>query len=490
MEEKRRYKHTKVRDKQPIIRSLNTFSKQYKYIYAEEIEVDLDREPINLYYKDEEDKDLHKIYSSVDSEIDLQNYHLICEAVDSLFGIGATEWKEDLKKEIYQYGSDNMNYFLSDKFEESAKHIISQFSPNPKIYNYIKNYVKYSHSGIYQLNKSKRLKVKPIDTFESFDKRLAYLEVAKELYRNTIKEIQDTYNQIEKTLEEWRKNPNFDSSIIDKNNDSLLHPIDDSEQSDTLAMIEREKTGIYDENTLKEYQDWKKNISDRKKVLEKKLKPLEYAFDFHFNFEPMENFSHFRIEEFKDSKIFEAADEFQEELQQLIDNSEKYANARREFLNQVKQHEDEYTYKNWIKERLSEWEGLLFRSLYTHKLNEVTNTIKEGLSSDDVKNSFRQFHDLGMRLLNFEQDKIDDIRDMIQELDTILEQEEQEEINYEYLAENYEEIIAEKEDYQISDMDWLIENGYIEDETDWRDIQWYIEKKESERNAEHNRIKF
>lgn len=95
-----------------------------------------------------------------------------------------------------------------------------------------------------------------------------------------------------------------------------------------------------------------------------------------------------------------------------------------------------------------------------------------------------------MRLLNFEQDKIDDIRDMIQELDTILEQEEQEEINYEYLAENYEEIIAEKDDYQISDMDWLIENGYIEDETDWRDIQWYIEKKESERNAEHNRIKF
>jgi len=488
MEEERRYKHTKVRDKQPIIRSLNTFSKQYKYIYAEEMEIDLDREPINLYYKDEEDKGLHKIYSSIDSEIDLQNYNLICKAVDSLFGIGPTEWKENLKKEIYQYGYDNVNYFLSDDFEKEAKDIISQFSVNPKIYNYIKNYVKYSHSGIYQLNKSKRLRINPIDTIESFDKRLAYLKVAKELYINTIKEIQVEYNQIEKTLERWRKNPNFDSSLMDKNNDSVFHPIDDSEQNDTIETIERKKTGMYDEDTLQQYQKWKKNISDRKKELEKQLKPLEYAFDFHFNFEPMENFSHFNIEEFKDSKIFEAADEFQKELQQLIDNSEKYGNQRQEFLYLVKQHEDEYT-NNWITDELLEWEGLLSHSKYMHELKEVTKSIKEGLLSDEVKSSFDQLYDLVLRLLDFGEDKVDDIQNMIWELDTILEQKE-EEIDYEFLAENYKKILKEKDDYKISDMDWLIEHGYIEDESDWSEIRWHIEKKESERNAEHNRIRF
>lgn len=477
MNKNRRYKHTKVRDKQPIIRSLNTFSKQYKYIYAEEIEVDLNLKPLNLYYKDDEVvNDLSKIYSRIDSEIDLQNYHLICEAIDSLFGIGSTEWKEKLKKEIHPFGFDNTNYFLSDKFEDQAKYIISKYSANTKIYNYIKNYIKYSHSGIYQLSKTKRLKVKPIDTIESFEKRLKYLNAAKGLYLKTLQEIKEEYDQLQKILQAWEENPDFDSDALKKDNTSYFHPIDDSEQSDTLSMIQRKESGLYDEETLEKLHHWDENVLRLKKKLEEKLKPLKYTFDIHFDFETMKDFQHFYIEDFRETKIFKIAEEFQEELKHLLENAEQYTIARQEFFDLVEQDEDDDTYE-WVKEMLLEWEGFLFNSRYTHKLRETTYAIIEGLLSSKVKDSFDQLSKLGMGLLNFEQDKTDDIQNMIEELNTILEYEDEEEIDYEFLAEQCKEALDEKDDYKISDLDYLIECGLVRNEEEWDEVQWYIQKK-------------
>lgn len=487
MNEKRRYKTTKVRDKQPIIRALNTFSKQYKYIYAKKIEVDLNCEHLELNYSDEEFNSEYKIYSDRDSKKYLRKYDHICKAIDSLFEIGPTEWKDSLKKEISEYKTGEINFFLSDSFENSARYIISKHSSNKKIYNYIKNYVKYSHSGIYQLNKSKKLKIKPIDTLESFHKRLEFLQVAKELYQNTLQEIEGEYKQLENTLEEWRKNPNYDPDALREDNDSYFHPIDDSEQSDTIWMIEKKKSGLYDEDTLQQLHQWQQNILDKKEQLKKKLKPLEYAFDIRFDFETMKDFNHFYIEEFRDSLIFEIAAEFKEELEYLLEKTGEYADIRQSFVDLYIHYQGEYSYNEWAKNQIRDLEKCLFHSKYKHKLREVTKDIKKGLLSDELKNSFDQLYDLGLRLLDFGEDKVDDIKNMIRELNIILEQKE---IDYEYLAENYEKILQEKDDYQISDMDWLIENGYIEDEVDWRDIQWYIEKKESERNAEHNRIRF
>ncbi len=486
MKKKRQYKHTKVRDKQSIIRSLSTFSKQYEYIYAEEIELDLNLKPMNLYYMDiVVDEKLYKIYSRIDSEIDLQDYDLMCKAIDSLFGIGPTEWKEGIKKDIGRFQMSNkINSFLSNTHEENVKYIISEHSSNKKIYNYIKNYVKYYRCGIYELKKSKKLKVKPIITFESFEKRLDYLTSAKEIYLDVFKEIKAEYNELNDTLEEWKKHPSFDIDAMRKDNDSYFHPIDDSQQGKTLYMIEREKSGLYNEETLEKIHGWEKDVLRLKKRLDEKLEPLEHAFniDFTIDFETMANFNDFSTFNFENSAIYMIAKDFRNELQYLTEIPEKYKSVIQEFLSLAKVYEEHY---KWIKKQIQTWEGLsdpIFP--YKHKLRQSIYEIKEVLSSYKVKASFKKLTELVLMKKSLKKEKLDDIGKMIKKLNSILECEEEK--DYESLAAECIEVLDEKPDYYMPDFDYLIECGLIEDEDEWDKIQPYLLLIEYEKNENYN----
>ncbi|WP_172125670.1 hypothetical protein [Arcobacter acticola] len=465
MDKKRRYKCSKVRDKQPLIRSLKTFSSQYRYLYCDNEFIDFNEEPVSLYFSDEYDNSLNMIYSNEDLKVNIRDYNFICDAVDSLFGIGKTQWKEDLKKEIFEYGGKDFNYFLDERFESNAREIINNYISNSKVYTYLKNYVSFYNSGVYDANKRDKITIKPISLKESIEKRLSFLLKAKKLYEETVNQIKDNYEDIDNEINEWMKNKNFDSDALDKDNTSYFHPIDDSEQSYTLHMIERKKSGIYDEDILNDLHDWVDNLKEIKKDFKKTLKTFSYSFDLKFNFESMEDFRLFEIPELEETFCYELLEDLREEIVELKETKVNCKNLLEEFLKLSKEQLDEYDF-NWLKEQLELWENELNKSKYTHKLDEIEKYILNTITSKEI---IKKFKELILYSRKISLDKRVDLNYFIKQLDEALDMDyfEDEDFNVEEHFKKCQDALLLKDDYQISDIDFLIDLELVKDERDY-----------------------
>jgi hypothetical protein len=100
---KKQYKETKVKDKRSIVRSLNTFSTQYEYIYCDNYlkgKIDLSEDRITLYFSNTLFSFVTNIiYSRKDAFIELTKYDNIIGAIDNLISINRKlELKDALKR--------------------------------------------------------------------------------------------------------------------------------------------------------------------------------------------------------------------------------------------------------------------------------------------------------------------------------------------------------------------------------------------------------
>jgi hypothetical protein len=484
MNEIRRYKKSRVRNKQPLIRSLKTFSSQYKYIYFENELIDFNEEPVFLHFSDEFNNNLYNVFSRDDLIVDLKNYKLICEAIDEMFGIGQTDWKKDLKKEIYDCGGEDFNYFLDDRFEYKAKQIISEYSSNKKIYTYIKNYVSFYNSGVYGSAKRDVISIKPISYKDSIEKKLDFLLKAKKLYLRINDEIESMHDIYEDEVNEWLKNPNFDYDALDVANNSYFHPIDDSTQSDTLHMIERKNKTMYSEDTMHNIQNWKDNIDSTINHMIKELDHFSKAFNIRVDFKKLKDFENFELPRFEETYCWDLIDDLRTELIDLKEYKEEFENDYIEFFAFLKKELKDNYYLDWLEEQIELWYKELFNSKYTHKISELEKNIKESLKDIELGNKEKKVIEKINTLFNSSRkvllDKRVNIDDVILQLDDILEKdyfekdkEKTELTDREIFQKCYDIKMAldKKNNYLISDVDYVIQLGLVKNEEEFISIQ-------------------
>lgn len=484
MNEIRRYKKSKVRDKQPFIRSLKTFSNQYKYIYCEDEFIDFNEGPACLHFSDDYNNEFNNIFSRDDLIVDLKNYKLICEAIDEMFGIGQTNWKEDLKKEIFDCGGKDFNYFLDDRFEYKAKKIISEYSSNKKIYTYIRNYVSFYNSGVYGSIKRDTISIKPISYKDSIEKKLNFLLKAKKLYLRINDEIESIHDMYEDEVNEWLKNPNFDYDALDVANNSYFHPIDDSTQSDTLHMIERKNKTMYSEDTMHNIQNWKDNIDSTINHMIKELDHFSKAFNIRVDFKKLKDFENFELPRFEETYCWDLIDDLRTELIDLKEYKEEFENDYNEFFVFLKKELKDNYYLDWLEEQIELWYKELINSKYTHKISELEKNIKESLKDIDLGNKEKKVIEKINTLFNSSRkillDKRVNIDDVILQLDDILEKDyfeedkEELELTDKEIYQKYYDIkisLDKKDDYQISDVDYIIQLGLVKNEEEYISIQ-------------------
>lgn len=478
MNEKRRYKKSKVRDKQPLVRSLKTFSNQYKYIYCENEYIDFNEEPVSLHFSDEYINDFYLFISNDDLIVNLKDYSLICEAIDDMFGIGETDWKEELKKEILECGGEDLNYFLNDNYEFKAKEIILRYSTNKKIYTYIKNYVSFFNSGVYGSTKRDKLSIKPIIFSASIEKRLDFLLKAKKLYLRINDEIQSKHDMYEDEIYDWMKNPNFDIEALHKDNDSYFHPIDDSTQSDTLYMIERKKGTMYNKDTMENVHNWDSNIGNEINHMIKELDNFSKVFNIKVDFKKLRDFENFEIPRFEDTYCWDLLDNLRTELIEFKESKEEFKKTYKEFLDFSKKQLEEYDIE-WLKEQLQSWEHQLYNSKYFHKVEDIEKYIINAFyENEDLINKFKELIHISRRILLEEVDfynlisQLDEILDMDyfeEDEENYIEKLTDDEIFYRWQTINLE--LQKKDDYQLSDINYLIQKKLVKSEDEYNKIK-------------------
>jgi hypothetical protein len=294
MEEKR-YSFTKIRDKRSIVRALNTFKKQCNFIYCEKKEVDLNIEPMKLYYSDdiikninynkkadtnENDKmidalDKNIIYNKDVESIELQNTHLICDEIDNLLSINnKKDLKEELKICVQKRDMQGINRFFNNEALSlnQIEYIVESESFAKRIFSQLKNRISFKRSGIYSTKyaKSKITKVielEPISHADVFEIKLDYVVDKLWLYES---DTQEKYKKLKEQYEEYTNDENFNRDFIPSfDNTSIYHPIDESEYTDesnrsevreanmTEAMIAHRQYGLYDQEFYEEYNEYK-----------------------------------------------------------------------------------------------------------------------------------------------------------------------------------------------------------------------------------------
>jgi hypothetical protein len=294
MEEKR-YSFTKIRDKRSIVRALNTFKKQCNFIYCEKKEVDLNIEPMKLYYSDEivkninydkkvdtseNDKmidalDKNIIYNKDVESIELQNTNLICDEIDNLLSINnKKDLKEELKICVKKRDIQGINNFFKNEALSlmQIEQIVESESFAKRIFSQLKNRISFKRSGVYSTKYAKSkitkmIELEPISHADVFEIKLDYVIDKLWLYES---DTQEKYKKLKKQYVEYANDENFNRDFIpSSDNTSIYHPIDESEYNDesnrsevreanmTEAMIAHGQYGFYNQEFYDEYNEYK-----------------------------------------------------------------------------------------------------------------------------------------------------------------------------------------------------------------------------------------
>ena len=118
----RRYSRTTVRDKRSLVRSLNSFTKQYKYAFIEKVKLNSQCQiefgkPMGLSFTQNSERKIGAlddgsglIFSEDIANNDISSYNLILEAIDNLISINTKyEYKTALKAILDDYSHNNVS---------------------------------------------------------------------------------------------------------------------------------------------------------------------------------------------------------------------------------------------------------------------------------------------------------------------------------------------------------------------------------------------
>ena len=166
----RRYGRTSVRDKRSLVRSLDSFTKQYKYAFIEKVSLN-DKQEIEfgklmgLSFSQESQKRIGEvgygssmIYSADVALNDLSTQETIANAIDNMISINKKyRYKEALKAILDEYSEQGVSTMFEQSNEEN---VIQQISKSfecsmqyaKRIYQQLKNRVKYAYVGLYSVN--------------------------------------------------------------------------------------------------------------------------------------------------------------------------------------------------------------------------------------------------------------------------------------------------------------------------------------------------
>ena len=276
MKKEKRYKTTSVRDKRSIVRTLNTFSKQYEYICCDDRCVDLDLEPVKYYYLDKEN-DYFKnsiVFSKSNAQIDIRNTDLILDAIDNMISINRKEdLKEDLKEIVESRELENkVNTFLLNKelSISQIKVITNDINFSKRLFSQIENRVIFRRTGIYSSNnydstiKSRQILPIPTNLIDSLYEQLDYVIDKLYLFDEELvdlDEIQDKIDEAEEPINKDKRNKSFSQDDIPtEDNTSLYHPIDEQSFNDsgtsnhlTTQQILQNEEGMYNQENYDDY---------------------------------------------------------------------------------------------------------------------------------------------------------------------------------------------------------------------------------------------
>lgn len=311
-----RYRMTKCKDKRSIVRALNTFSQQYKFIYCGQKEIHLEFESMELNYGNKESEfsfglgyeetnkitgvkktiesyeEKNIIYAKSEAIIDLYNKEYIFDAIDNLISINRQRYlKQALKEVVQQSDNDGKNKFFSNEItalndinlainNDGKKEYSDQFII--KLLSQIKNRVIFRRSGIYTNNDKptkviakKTIKPIPTSVFEILQKQLEFL---LENLSMLLVETRDKVMQARMVSERDHTNRDFDIEYTDfEKNSSFFHPIDEDEYNDPeakestkennmpLPMLHRKLYGLYHEedwNAYYQYEDYETIVDE------------------------------------------------------------------------------------------------------------------------------------------------------------------------------------------------------------------------------------
>jgi len=303
MKKEKRYNFTKIRDKRSIVRAMNTFKKQASFILCDSNEIDLNIEPMVLYYQDEItqfDKS-NIVYSMDEVNIYLRDTELILDTIDNLLSINTkNKLKQELKKLVKSRVLNGLNVFLTNEKLSiiQINSIVDNEPYSKRLFNQIKNRILFFRSGVYstQYAKSKVIKgskvitTNPTSHIKILEKKLNYVLKNKYLLED---EIVEKYDELQRQYDKYTNDENFNQEFIPtEHNTSLYHPIDESEYSDeenndnvresnmTEAMIAHGEYGFYDKEFFDEYalyEDYKSIVNELKKFAEDLIDYIYYA---------------------------------------------------------------------------------------------------------------------------------------------------------------------------------------------------------------------
>lgn len=285
----KRYKTTSIRDKRSIVRALNTFSKQYEYIFCDDLTVDLNYEPVRYYYKDETSEYFKNnvVYSKIEAKIDIKNTELILETIDNLISLNRKEdLKERLKETVLERDNNGSNSFLihQDISLNQIEDIVDNEEFAKRILSQIENRVIFRRTGVYSLNngnssiKSRILMTIPTNQIDILIKELEYIIDGLHLFEedmSDLSKIKNEYEELKNLIDQDKENLGFYlADIPDENNTSLYHPIDEKSYDEsgneshlTTQQVYQKKYGMYDEELYSKYENIRNEYEENTELI-------------------------------------------------------------------------------------------------------------------------------------------------------------------------------------------------------------------------------
>ncbi len=275
----RKYTSTEVRDKRSIVRTLNTFSKQYKLICCDSMNIDLNIEPMIFFYMDDESEHYENIIYAEDlAFIELKDTELILEVIDNLVSINRKEeLKESLKNFIEEFDSNGKNKFFKKNDNETeifySEGIIQTKAFAKRVYVQIKNRIKFSRAQIYNSKdtassvKNRMVYPIPTNTLEILIKKLEYIKNELDLFSEEKMKKIDTMkiniinlSDVKQKMAREKSNINYQEGVMSPNNSSEFHPVDEQEFNDsgvdssmTTSMLLQKTEGLYSKELYADY---------------------------------------------------------------------------------------------------------------------------------------------------------------------------------------------------------------------------------------------
>ena len=342
MKKEKRYKTTSIRDKRSIVRTLNTFSKQYEYICCDDKFVDLDLEPVRYYYIDKPNDFFKKniVFSKSKAQIYCRSTKLILGAIDNMISINRkTELKDDLKDIVRNRELGNgVNTFLLNKdlSIKEIEEVVSDSKFAKKIFSQIENRVIFRRTGIYSFNnksstiKSKQILPIPTNLIDSLNEQLEYVIDKLYLFEQEPIDLDALQEQIENLKNKIyldMKNKNFSlDEIKSEENSSFNHPIDEEEydetKSDAHLTTQQINQKIHNFSNENEHNEYKKLSTECKKALEFNE---QYDADIDFLAEEIDKLIQYcKVEERLFEKIGKYEDNIYEEYENFFEKLDKY----------------------------------------------------------------------------------------------------------------------------------------------------------------------